>query len=1152
MESTIQHHFASPQPERSTPTRPRSIRFRLACLVLACILPVCLIAGLLVYYSYQHKRSSLERSALETTRALSAAVDRELASVQGTLTTLATSPLLEAGNLYAFHRQIQAVLRQYPGSRIVLADSTGQQLVNSLIPFGQPLPKRNNPDGVHEVFATGRPVISNLIKGAITGTPRLTVEVPVFREERVIYDLSLSIPAEQLSAMTPQQSIPPGWTLAVMDRNSVLVVRSRLAERYVGEPSSPPLAKRASEIAEGSVEYVGKEGKELLTVFSRSAATGWVTAIAIPKAEFSAAVWQSLKWAICGLALILFIGIGTALYFAGRIAGSIEALIVPALAVGSGEPVRVDQLDLAETVKVGQALAKASDRLQQHAVEQRRAEAELKQHRDQLEELVKQRTNQLEAANAQLQVDIAERKRAEETARQLAAIVEFSDEAIIGKTLDGTITSWNRGAQQLYGYTAQEVLGRRISLLVPSGETDEIPPLLERLRNGEAIELYESLRQRKDGTLVPVLLKISPLKDSSGAIIGASSSALDITARKRAEEALRQSLERLERVMEIETVGVMFWDLNTGCMVDANDTFLKLMGYSRSQVEARELTWQKLTPPEYIDVSRAEVEKFLATGRVGPYEKEYFRKDGTRRWLLFAGSSLGNNQCVEFCVDIADRKKMEQALQESESQFRTLANAIPQLCWTANADGWIFWYNTRWYEHTGTTPEQMEGWGWQSVHNPETLPRVMEEWQTSIATGQPFDMVFPLRGADGVFRPFLTRVMPLKDANGKVVRWFGTNTDVTELRNAQEALRASEERWATTLQSIGDAVISTCAEGKIIFMNEVAQKLTGWSLSEAKGRHLDEVFNIVQEVTRIKPESPVSNVVRAGLVVGLANHTLLVRRDGTEIPIEDSGAPIRNREGQIEGVVLVFHDVSEQRKMQQAVRNSDRLATTGRLAATIAHEIHNPLDTVGNLLFLVQQRTQEAQTREHVSLASEELARVTKMTQQMLTFQRESAEPVPVRIEEVIESVLGLYQRKIESAAIRIETEIDVPQPMLAQPGELRQVFANLLGNAIEAVGRDHGRIRLRAGVVRDWRNGCSGVRVMIADNGRGIPAELREKIFDPFFTTKGESGTGLGLWITADLIRKYGGTMRLRSITQPSRCGTCFSVFFPSGKGTG
>ena len=222
---------------------------------------------------------------------------------------------------------------------------------------------------------------------------------------------------------------------------------------------------------------------------------------------------------------------------------------------------------------------------------------------------------------------------------------------------------------------------------------------------------------------------------------------------------------------------------------------------------------------------------------------------------------------------------------------------MPQLAWMANPDGWIYWYNQRWYQYTGTTPQQMEGWGWQSVHDPHELPKVMERWKSSIATGEPFDMVFPLRGADGIFRPFLTRIMPLRDAQGKVVRWFGTNTDISEQRRTEEALRDSEERWATTLQSIGDAVISTCAQGKIIFMNEVAEKLTGWPLSEAQGRDLDEIFNIVNEVTRIKPESPVAKVIRLGQVVGLANHTALISRSGTEFPIEDSGAPIRDKRG---------------------------------------------------------------------------------------------------------------------------------------------------------------------------------------------------------------------------------------------------------------
>ncbi len=148
-----------------------------------------------------------------------------------------------------------------------------------------------------------------------------------------------------------------------------------------------------------------------------------------------------------------------------------------------------------------------------------------------------------------------------------------------------------------------------------------------------------------------------------------------------------------------------------------------------------------------------------------------------------------------------ERQQTEAALRGSEERFRTMANAMPQLAWSANANGWLHWYNRRWYEYTGTTPEQMEGWGWQSVHDPVALPKVLEQWKASIATGEPFEMTFPLRGADGVFRLFLTRGFPLKDAAGRVTQWFGTNTDVTELKRAEEALRQSEERLRLAQES---------------------------------------------------------------------------------------------------------------------------------------------------------------------------------------------------------------------------------------------------------------------------------------------------------------------------------------------------------------
>ena len=258
--------------------------------------------------------------------------------------------------------------------------------------------------------------------------------------------------------------------------------------------------------------------------------------------------------------------------------------------------------------------------------------------------------------------DVTERRRADELNQRLAAIVESSDDAIISKTLDGIITSWNRGAARLFGYTAGEMIGRPVSLLMPPERAEDLTLILGRIRDGLRVDHYETKRQRKDGAVIDVSLTVSPVRNAEGEIIGASKIARDITAKKLVDEQLRRSDEK----------------------------------------------------------------------------------------------------------------------------FHTLAQSIPQLAWMARPDGHIFWYNRRWYDYTGTTPEEMEGWGWQSVHDPAELPKVLERWKESLETGEPFEMVFPLRGADGRFRPFLTRVMPAHDAEGRVTLWCGTNTDISETRRAEE------------------------------------------------------------------------------------------------------------------------------------------------------------------------------------------------------------------------------------------------------------------------------------------------------------------------------------------------------------------------------
>ena len=238
-----------------------------------------------------------------------------------------------------------------------------------------------------------------------------------------------------------------------------------------------------------------------------------------------------------------------------------------------------------------------------------------------------------------------------------------------------------------------------------------------------------------------------------------------------------------------------------------------------------------------------------------------------------------------------------------------------------------------------------------------------------------------------------------------------------------------------------------------------------------------------------------------------------------------------------------------QLQAQEVLRESEKLAATGRLAATIAHEINNPLESLTNLLYLIESDKSLSDTgRRFAGAAAQEIKRTAHITKQMLAFHRQSTTPVDIGLSEVLDSVVELYAAKIEQSGITVQKQYDTSATVKGFPAELRQVFANLLGNAIEAIGQ-HGVIRLHTFASREWSNARrSGVRVVIADNGVGISPEHRRRLFEPFVTTKGERGTGLGLWVSSGIVKKHDGSIRLRSSIRAGRSGTCFSVFLPEG----
>jgi|HubBroStandDraft_4_1064222.scaffolds.fasta_scaffold00228_8 PAS domain S-box-containing protein len=361
-------------------------------------------------------------------------------------------------------------------------------------------------------------------------------------------------------------------------------------------------------------------------------------------------------------------------------------------------------------------------------------------------------------------------------------------------------------------------------------------------------------------------------------------------------------------------------------------------------------------------------------------------------------------------------------------------------------------------------------------------------------------------------------------------------------------LAESRERFQITLNSLGDAVIATDADGGVRYINPVAQRLTGWdNYMQARGRQLREVVRITDEPTRTQQIDPFEIVSRAAKVVGLSNNVLLLSRSGAEYPIEMNGAPIMSDSSKLMGVVLVFRDITQRRQTEQTLRASDRLTQVGRLAATIAHEIRNPLDTVSNLVYLLRQDSYpNPETSQYLNLASEELGRITQITGQLLTFHREAQSPVQVDLTKVLESVLTLYAPQINMAGINVARRFDTHQPVRGFPGELRQVFSNLFINAIHSMPSG-GDLILH---VYESSLACDphrkGVRVTVLDNGIGIPSGVRKNLYAPFYTTKGESGTGLGLWVTRGIVEKHEGTIHFISSVRPGRSGTAFSVFLP------
>jgi PAS domain S-box-containing protein len=491
--------------------------------------------------------------------------------------------------------------------------------------------------------------------------------------------------------------------------------------------------------------------------------------------------------------------------------------------------------------------------------------------------------------------------------------------------------------------------------------------------------------------------------------------------------------------------------------------------------------------------------------------------------------------------EIAERERAEEDVRRSEDRLRLVIDTLPALVWSKLPDGSADFLNQRFREYTGLSVEEGLGWGWMmKAFHPED--RAQEEWRAAFAAGQPFEKEVRLRRADGAYRWFLLRAVPLYDEQGKVVKWYGTTTDIEDRRRAEDELRKQKEVFQKIVENIPVMIVLMGRGGRHELVNREWERTIGWTLAEIQEQNLDifaEAFPDPQYRQTVKDLMAASTGEWADFKVRV--------RDGRVI---DTTATFVNLSDGAS--IAIGRDITEQKRTEAALQEArDKLAhvtrtqAMGELAAAIAHEVNQPLTAiVTNANFSLRQLKGSTPNLEELRTAITEIVNDgTRASAVILRIRGSLMKGAPRRTEldinEVTQQAATLVRSELTRNRVSLRTDLAVDLPRVpGDPVQLQQVLINLIMNAIEAMRSSTARTRellIRSATHRD------GVLVQVQDSGPGVEPELRDRIFEPFFTTKAE-GIGMGLLICRSIIESHGGRLSL----VPDSEGTLFQFTLP------
>jgi PAS domain S-box-containing protein len=758
-------------------------------------------------------------------------------------------------------------------------------------------------------------------------------------------------------------------------------------------------------------------------------------------------------------------------------------------------------------------------------------------------------------------VEINLRYANERLQRKLAEIEAIYQTAPIGLSVLDTELRFvriNQRLAEINGYPIEAHIGRTVRELLPD-LADSAEQLLGSLLETGTPQLNIEVRGKTralQGLQRIWLEHFLPLKNGDR-IIGISIVCEEITERKRAEELLQQSEEMKRRMLESSSDCIKLLDLE-GRLLYMNAGGMCLMEIENLD-SCLNQQWVNFWQEEALTEAKAALDAAKA-GNLHRFQGYCPTVTGKPKfWDVIVSPILDARgkvvQILATSRDLTEQQQTQIALRENEERLRTLANNMSQFAWMADANGWIFWYNKRWFDYTGTTLEEMQGWGWQKIHHPEHVERVVEHLRSCFKIGASWEDTFPLLGRDGKYRWFLSRAIPIRNEEGEIVRWFGTNTDIEELRQTELDLRESEERYRCLAELIPQLVWTSSAKGMILDVNQRWLDFTGLTVEQIKTLGWEEL---------IHPEDlPIlSQQWTTALQTGTYYQAegRMRQSDGTYRWHLHQAVPQKNKRGQIVKWFGTATDIEAQKQLQIERDRVLEWSQTARAEAEranrikdefltiLSHELRSPLNPILGWVQLLQTQnfdpSRTAQGLETIERNAklqaqliDDLLDVAKILRGKLSMNVGPLNPV-LAIEAAIDTVKTAAVAK----SISLQTNLANIGQISGDAARIQQIVWNLLSNAIKFTSSG-GEVNICLERVANF------AQIKISDNGKGINADFLPYMFEYFrqedaSITRKYGGLGLGLAIVRHLVEAHGGTISADS--DGEGLGATFTVRLP------